>query len=341
MEHPDNRLVASAVRAARAVGRISKNAPANISKLHLELAGLASDPSRPSELRLQTMAAMDGKTACTNAAQLDLMVSSLSASQPPTIRTLALEVLQRASFEPDGLRRLIEAIPALGPMELSRLLPVFEQQPDEKIGRELLAALRQTKAGKSLPAATVRGLFAHYPATVQNEAAAFIGELNTDSSRQAAHLDALATELKSLPGDIRRGQVVFNSPKALCITCHKVGYLGGNTGPDLTSIGQSRTERDLLESIVYPSASFVRSYEPLIVSMKTGESYNGVVRRDTAEELLLATGPNAEVRVARADVAEIRPGTVSIMPQGLDEQLTRQELSDLLAFLKNTRWGAQ
>ena len=42
-------------------------------------------------------------------------------------------------------------------------------------------------------------------------------------------------------------------------------YLGGHVGPDLTNIGQARTERDLLESIVYPSASFVRSYEPIIV----------------------------------------------------------------------------
>jgi hypothetical protein len=41
------------------------------------------------------------------------------------------------------------------------------------------------------------------------------------------------------------------------------------------------------------------------------------------------------------DVAELRPGTVSVMPTGLDEQLSKQELADLLAFLKNTRWGPQ
>jgi putative heme-binding domain-containing protein len=75
----------------------------------------------------------------------------------------------------------------------------------------------------------------------------------------------------------------------------------------------------------------------MIVSTKAGEDYSGVVRRDTAEEMVLATGPNAEVRLARADIADIRAGTVSVMPQGLDEQLSRQELSDLLAFLKNTR----
>ena len=44
---------------------------------------------------------------------------------------------------------------------------------------------------------------------------------------------------------------------------------------------------------------------------------------------------------ARNDIVEMRPGTVSVMPQGLDEQLSRQELSDLVTFLKNTKWGPQ
>jgi cytochrome c1 len=43
------------------------------------------------------------------------------------------------------------------------------------------------------------------------------------------------------------------------------------------------------------------------------------------------------VRVARADIEEMRPGTVSVMPAGLDQQLTRQELADLVAFLKACR----
>jgi putative heme-binding domain-containing protein len=142
-------------------------------------------------------------------------------------------------------------------------------------------------------------------------------------------------------GDIRRGQTIFNSAKAACSACHAIGYLGGHVGPDLTSIGQVRTERDLLESILYPSASFVRSYEPVVVTTKSGEEQSGVLRKDAADEVVLATGPETEVRVPRSDIAEMRPGTVSVMPQGLDAQLSPGELADLLAFLKNTKWGAQ
>jgi putative heme-binding domain-containing protein len=134
---------------------------------------------------------------------------------------------------------------------------------------------------------------------------------------------------------------VFNSQKAACATCHAIGYMGGHVGPDLTSIGQVRTERDLLESIVFPSASFVRNFEPLIVHTRSDEEYSGVVKKDGEDEIVLATGPNVEVRIVRSDIAEMRPGTVSVMPAGLDQQLTVQELADLVAFLKGTKWGPQ
>ena len=66
-----------------------------------------------------------------------------------------------------------------------------------------------------------------------------------------------------------------------------------------------------------------------------------MLRRDNPDEVLLATGAETEARIARADIAEMRPGAVSVMPAGLDEQLTRQELADLVAFLKGTKWGPQ
>jgi putative heme-binding domain-containing protein len=162
-----------------------------------------------------------------------------------------------------------------------------------------------------------------------------------DPAQQAARLDKLLAEMAQQPGDIRRGQLVFNSTKTACSTCHTMGYLGGRVGPDLTSIGQIRTERDLLESVIYPSASFVRSFEPVIITTKDGEDYNGVVRSENDDEIVLVAGASTEQRIARRDVLETRPGTVSIMPQGLDEQLSQQELADLVAFLKGTKWGAQ
>src|SRR5262249_6739249 len=149
------------------------------------------------------------------------------------------------------------------------------------------------------------------------------------------HLEKLLASLKG--GDVRRGQAVFNSQKTACVSCHAIGYLGGKIGPDLTKIGQIRTERDLLESIVYPSASLVRSYEPVEVTTKSGKVFNGLVRKDGADEVVLVTGADQEARIARKDIEEVRPGKVSIMPGGLDKLLAPQELADLVAFLKACR----
>jgi putative heme-binding domain-containing protein len=176
----------------------------------------------------------------------------------------------------------------------------------------------------------------NFPSVVQAQGQELLARLNTDAAQEKQHLDEMLPLLTG--GDIRRGQAIFNSQKAACSSCHAIGYLGGNIGPDLTRIGQVRTERDLLEAIVYPSASFVRSYEPLVVVTKSGDDYNGVVRKDSPDELVLATGPGAEVHIPRSDIADMRPGTVSIMPAGLEQLLGRQELADLVAFLRATRW---
>ena len=130
---------------------------------------------------------------------------------------------------------------------------------------------------------------------------------------------------------------MFNSPKTQCIACHNLGYVGGKTGPDLTRIGAIRNERDLLESIVFPSASFVRSYEPLSVKTVDGRVFNGVPRKDAPDDLILTLAVDKEIRLDRKEIEEITPGRVSIMPAGLAQQISEQELADLIAFLRNCK----
>ena len=337
LTQPDPALTDAALTAARRVNGGPRRRDAEVSELNPVLLALAQDPKRSTDSRLDALLAVSGRIDVSDPAVVKMLLAALDAKETPARRGNALQVLLRAKLDRAALEKIAAAIPQVSPLELLRLLAVFEPEPDEAVGRKVLAALQQSKAARSLPAGNLKSLFARYPAPLPAELNSFLETFDTDLPKQAAHLDSLLGGMKSMPGDIRRGQSIFNGAKASCLACHKIGYVGGTIGPDLTNIGQARSERDLLEAIVYPSASFVRSYEPMVVSTQDGEEHSGVLRKDSAEEVVLATGANAEIHLPRKEVAGLRPGTVSVMPQGLDEQLTRQELADLLAFLQSRK----
>ena len=138
-------------------------------------------------------------------------------------------------------------------------------------------------------------------------------------------------------GDPVRGHAVFAGKTGSCTSCHAMAYVGGRIGPDLSHIGAIRTPRDLLEAIVRPSASFVRSYEPAIVVTDDGRSFQGVVREEAGGALAVQTSATVVERVPREIVESIEPGRTSIMPQGYDKLLSAQDLADLVAFLHRAK----
>jgi putative membrane-bound dehydrogenase-like protein len=329
----DPEILDSAVATARALSHTKTNAP-NFSE---PLLRIVNNESHPADLRLEALAALPNGLRSVEPGMFAFLCANVDSSKPVMMRSSAVGVLAKSKLNEEQLLGLAETIKSVGPLEMTKLLTAFEKSKNEAVGLKLVAALKEAKGLSSLRADVLQSLLAKYPGTVQEQGKELLVLLNADAAKQGAHIDELLKELKD--GDIRRGQAIFNSPKAACFSCHTVGYLGGKVGPDLTSIGQARTERDLLESVIYPSASFVRSYEPYIVTTKSGETYSGVLKKDAADEVVLATGPDAQVRIARADITEMRPGTVSVMPAGLEQQMSKQELADLLAFLKSTKWG--
>ena len=231
---------------------------------------------------------------------------------------------------------LADLLPKIGPMELPQIVEAFGQSQDAELGTRLLNGLSQAKGLANLRADILRTAVEGYQPDVRASIDALIEGGVSGLEEQQAKLDGLLAKLPQ--GDVVRGQAVFNGSETACLSCHTIGYDGGRIGPDLTRIGEIRERRDLLEAIVFPSASFVRSYEP-IVAMTSSESITGVPIEESGTHLLLAVSADEQVRIPRADVEEVRPGTVSVMPAGLDEHLSTGQLADLLAFLEATQWG--
>jgi putative heme-binding domain-containing protein len=292
---------------------------------------LARDAKRPADLRAAALAAAAAQVEKLEPALFEFLLSCLAPAQPPLLRATAADAVGQLKLGDDQMQQLAGVLPGAGALELPRLLAAFEKGGSTETGKQLLAALEKSLAAKGLRAEVLGRAVERFPEEVRRHALPLIVRLAEDRGKQKARLDELYKAAAG--GDAQRGRQVFLGAKATCAACHAVGGQGGQIGPDLTKIAAIRTDRDLLEAVVFPSASFVRGFEPYVVTTKKGQTISGVIRRETAEALVLATGPATEARVLRADVEEIEPGKVSVMPEGLDTQLTRQELADLLAYL--------
>jgi putative membrane-bound dehydrogenase-like protein len=324
----DPDIVRGAVRAVRTLAIPKQQAK------HLtgELLRISGSKAEPADVRLLALAAIPGGPGELDPTVFTFVRGRLDREVPVATRALAVDVLTRARLSSRQLLELAQSLKTVGPLEAERLLDAFSQSTDEVVGLTLLGALTASPARSSLRVNAVKRCLTKFGPKVKLEAEKLYEALNADEGKMKAELDRLLTSLG--PGDVRRGQAVFHSAKVACVSCHAIGYLGGRVGPDLTRIGQIRTKRDLLEAILFPSASFVRGYEPVAVTTRAGKNFNGLIQKDSPDEIVLIIGADQQQRIARSDIDEIKPSKVSLMPAGLDQQLKREELADLIAFLQ-------
>jgi putative heme-binding domain-containing protein len=261
-----------------------------------------------------------------------LLIATLGES--PVDRNAAATILASATLPERARLRVGDAFTKLGAQEATLLLPGLVKAGGEPLVRAVDGLGQSEAAGfvrRDLLEAAVQGL--------PEESAALGGELLAKTEALvASEREAFEKLLASLPeGDPVRGHAVFAGKAGSCTSCHAMAYVGGRIGPDLSHIGAIRTPRDLLEAIVRPSASFVRSYEPSIVVTDDGRSFQGVVREEAGGALAVQTSATVVERVPREEVESIEPGRVSIMPQGYDKLLSAQDLADLVAFLHRAK----
>jgi putative membrane-bound dehydrogenase-like protein len=323
---------------ASIISTIRRLNPKREASAHLigRLLPLATRDGLPPATRLDALAATPGGIGAPSPQAFDFILSQLNPEQPVPRRLAAADVLAKAKLSDEQLTALTKVIRGAGPLEIDKLLAPFEGSASQDVGVALVDALANAKSLASVRPDSLAARLKKFSPGVRAKAQELTARLNPEGSKQKQKVDEMLGEISA--GDVRRGQAIFNSAKAACSSCHAIGYLGGTIGPDLTRIGSVRQERDLLESILFPSASFVQSYEPVIVET-ADDVFSGVLRRNDADQVVLVTGPgpDQEIRIAREDVKAQRPGQLSIMPAGLDQQLSKQELADLVAFLKACR----
>lgn len=140
-------------------------------------------------------------------------------------------------------------------------------------------------------------------------------------------------DLMARRGDPAKGAQVFRRPEVNCIGCHLVNGEGVLLGSDLSDIATRMDRESLFENILDPSAVVTKGYESWQVILQNEDEYVGVLAGETETELALRDAKNNLIQLKKAEIKVRRQLTVSLMPNGLQQSLTTQDLVDLVAYL--------
>ena len=169
-------------------------------------------------------------------------------------------------------------------------------------------------------------LLNHPNGTVKEAAKKVLAE--PPSNRKQVVADYQAT--LDLTGDAARGQMLYGKT---CVQCHRAGTAGHQVGPDLASV-QNKSPSDLLVAIMDPNREAQPSFQTYTAVTLQGRIHTGLISAETAASLTLKRAEAKEDVVLRETLDELISTGQSLMPEGLERDIDKQALADLIAFIK-------
>jgi putative heme-binding domain-containing protein len=133
-----------------------------------------------------------------------------------------------------------------------------------------------------------------------------------------------------LAGDAARGAVIFGKK---CTTCHKQGGIGYEVGPNLASL-TTRTPESLLLAIIDPSAAVEAKYLNFVAVTTSGRSVIGLLSTETGSSLTLVAAEAKTESILRTEIEELRSTGKSLMPDGLEKDMSHQDLADVIEYVR-------
>jgi len=316
---PEPTLVAAAIDAAGAW----QVAPAAAG-----LAEIAADPARELPVRQAAIRALGNLPG--SAAHDCLTAVAEGTATPDALVSTALAALVGRSI--DDASTLTAGWLARGPGDAA----IHEVMRAFLGVRGATDRLSAPLASTPLPAATARTALQDVTAAGRPEAlltailekASAAGSLRSMTAAERAELLGRVGR----DGDATRGAAIYRRAELRCIACHRIDREGGRVGPNLTAIGTAALPDYLLESLLDPAKNVKEGFGSLVVVGSDGKVTSGIPVSRSDTELVLRDALDREVRLQLADIEEESPGT-SLMPAGLVDGLSREELADLVRYL--------
>jgi len=282
---------------------------------------------------------------------------AMDKSKAIEARSVAVKLMARLPWQRSGQALLSLALDDSAPELATAALKAVVAYPKEEVSFSLLAgwsrytpARRDAVLGallgvpfhvkgvltaveaKRLPASAFTGVRRRQVLAAKDPAVKALAErLLTVSARPEALAEASqALALTPLPAN---GRAVFNT---VCASCHRLEREGHAVGPDLFDI-RRQTKENILFHIVNPDAEIAPAFTAYLAEAKDGRILSGILVGDTPTSITLRGPLGVETSLLRADLAKLEALPGSLMPTGLEASLSKQQLADLLAYLKGEK----
>jgi putative heme-binding domain-containing protein len=256
---------------------------------------------------------------------LDRLAALLVPQTAVELQTAAVVALGRLR-EPRVPQLLVRGWRGYGPGVRTQVLDTLFRR-DDWLKATLDALEKKDIPPGELDAIRRQRLVEHKDADVRRRAAQlFAGAFAPDRQKV---IDAYQPIIK-LTGDPQRGSQVFAKN---CATCHKLGNVGHEVGPDLASVGD-KSPQGLLISILDPNRVVEAKYVNFTALTRNGQSFTGVLASETGNSVTLLMPEGKQQVILRSDLDELLSTGKSPMPEGLEREIPHQDMADLIAFVR-------
>jgi putative membrane-bound dehydrogenase-like protein len=283
---------------------------------------LARQEEAPELERIQAVELI-GVVAASEPEVRSLLLDLIRPQSPSSLQQAAVAALARTA-EPSIADLLLGQWRTLSPQVRGSILDAMLSR--KAWTKSLLSALEDgCVAAAEIEPSRRSSLLNHPDHELRERAAAvFAGQTQARRDVLEAYRDALGGQ-----GDPSLGRQVF---ERLCASCHRLGDLGIEVGPDLAAV-RDKSPEALLIAILDPNQAFELRYSSFSVATSDGRVLDGMIASETATAVTLRRQEGKEETILRTDIEELVASGKSLMPEGLEKDLSPAQLLDLLAFL--------
>ncbi len=247
-------------------------------------------------------------------------------------RSVRVQAIARVApfADEEAWQTLLEQFPASSPPLRNAIAGAVLTQPAAI--RLLLDELEANRIKpQELGRLEANRLLQHGQDEIKRRAAEIFWAVNPAERQEALRRYQAALEL---PADGRRGREVFGKN---CASCHRIDGLGVDVAPDIAD-SRVKTARQLLTDILQPNLAIDGNYIGYVVQTVDGRTLTGILTGETASGVTLKIPEGETLTLQRDEIELIRSTGVSLMPDGLEENISLQEMADLIYFIKNWRY---